>query len=122
MVAPDPVRRIGSYEIVSHLKAGGMASLYLAKRTGAAGFSRHVAIKLVHPHLVQDHAFVSMFIDEARLTERIRSPNVVHVEEFGEDRGMYYLVMEYVHGCALSQLLRALSDRSRRRTPQLATY
>gem|GEM_PF-1330339 len=114
-------RRIGNYEIISHLKAGGMATLYLARRTGAAGFARHVAIKVVHPHLAkQNGSFVRMFLDEALLCARIHHPNVVHVEELGEADGVYFLVMEYVHGAALSQFMKALAERKRRLTPELA--
>ncbi len=122
MQQPAAPRRIGNYEIVSHLKAGGMATLYLARRTGAAGFARHVAIKVVHPHLGQNQSFVRMFLDEAFLSARIQHPNVVHVEELGEADGVYFLVMEYVHGAALSQLLKALAVRRRRLTPELATW
>ncbi len=90
-----------------------MATLFLARRRGAAGFSRHVAIKVVHPHLSDDASFVRMFIDEALLSARIEHPNVVHVIELGEERGMYFLAMEYVHGCTLAQLHRALVARGR---------
>jgi len=118
---PAAPRRIGNYEIISHLKAGGMATLYLARRTGVAGFARHVAIKVVHPHLAkQNGSFVRMFLDEALLCARIHHPNVVHVEELGESDGVYFLVMEYVHGAALSQFMKALAERKRRLTPELA--
>ena len=112
--------KIGDYEIAAKLKSGGMATLYLGRRAGAAGFARHVAIKLVHPHLSEDANFVSMFIDEAKLSARIQHPNVVHVEQFGESGGSYYLVMEYVHGCSLSELLKGLGQRKRRLTPDVA--
>ena len=121
MQEPAAPRRIGNYEIISHLKAGGMATLYLARRTGVAGFARHVAIKVVHPHLAkQNGSFVRMFLDEALLCARIHHPNVVHVEELGEADGVYFLVMEYVHGAALSQFMKALAERKRRLTPELA--
>ncbi|NOY94187.1 MAG: serine/threonine protein kinase, partial [Deltaproteobacteria bacterium] len=112
--------KVGDYEIAAKLKSGGMATLYLGRRTGAAGFARHVAIKLVHPHLSEDPNFISMFIDEAKLSARIQHPNVVHVEQFGDEGGCYYLVMEYVHGCSLSQLLKGLGERKRRLTPDVA--
>ena len=63
-----------------------MASLFLARRTGAAGFSRDVAIKVVHPDLANDAQFRQMFLDEALLSSRIHHPNVGHVEELGEHR------------------------------------
>jgi len=113
--------RVGEYEIVARLKSGGMATLFLAHRRGAAGFQRFVAIKVVHPHLATDPSFVRMFVDEALLSARIVHPNVVHVEELGEAEGTYFLVMEYVHGCSLSLLVRALARRKRMLSSEIAT-
>jgi serine/threonine-protein kinase len=98
-----------------------MATLFLAKRTGAAGFARPVAIKVVHPELANDLQFRQMFLDEALLSSRIHHPNVVHVEELAEHQGLHYLVMEFVHGCSLAQLSRALVARKRRLSPAFAT-
>ncbi len=114
--------RVGDYEIVAKLKAGGMATLFLGRRSGAEGFSRHVAIKVVHEHLANDPMFVQMFVDEALLSARIQHPNVVHVEELRELGGRHFLAMEYVHGCALSSLVGALRKRGRTLSPELATY
>ena len=122
VVAIDVGSRIRDYEIIARLKAGGMATLFLARRVGAAGFSRHVAIKVVHPHLAEDQGFIRMFIDEALLSARIQHPNVVHVEELGEDNGTYFLAMEYVHGSALSTLLGSLAKLERRLSPDLAVW
>jgi len=63
---PAAPRRIGNYEIISHLKAGGMATLYLARRTGVAGFARHVAIKVVHPHLAKLSQFMKALAERKR--------------------------------------------------------
>ncbi|MBN8611590.1 MAG: serine/threonine protein kinase [Deltaproteobacteria bacterium] len=99
-----------------------MATLFLARRSGAAGFSRHVAVKVVHPHLAEDPSFIRMFVDEALLSARIHHPNVVHVEELGEEKGTYFLVMEYVHGSALSTMLGTLARQDRRLAPELAVH
>ncbi|MGE0790335.1 MAG: serine/threonine protein kinase [Sandaracinaceae bacterium] len=114
--------KVGDYEIVAKLKAGGMATLFLGERRGASGFSRHVAIKVVHEHLANDPMFVRMFVDEALLSSKIHHPNVVHVEELRQVGGRHFLVMEYVHGCALSSLMLALRRRGRTLSPELATY
>ncbi len=118
---------VGPYEILARLKAGGMATLFVGQKRGAAGFSRHVAIKVVHEHLASDQEFVRMFVDEALLQARIHHPNVVHVEELGETPSLdgspvHYLVMEYVYGCSLSQLLDSLARRNRRLSPELAVH
>ena len=114
--------KVDQYEIVAKLKAGGMATMFLARRSGAAGFQKHVAIKVVHEHLASDRQFVRMFVDEALLSARIHHPNVVHVEELKQQGKRHYLVMEYVNGTSLSGLLRGLARRQRRLTPELATY
>ncbi|MBW2463074.1 MAG: protein kinase, partial [Deltaproteobacteria bacterium] len=99
-----------------------MATLFLAQREGARGFARHLAIKVVNEELAQDDVFVEMFIDEAKLAAQINHPNVVHVEDFGEADGNFFIAMEYIHGCSLAQLLRALVKQKRRLTPELAVY
>ncbi len=82
----QPGHMLGDYEVVSKLRSGGMADLYLAKREGPGGFARHVAIKVVHPRLARDRAFVDMFLDEARLAASISHPNVVHIEDLARPR------------------------------------
>jgi serine/threonine protein kinase len=115
-----PGSKISDFEIIAQLRTGGMASFYLARRMGPAGFSRPVGIKVIHDHLAADRSFVEMFLDEARLSARIVHPNVVHVEELGESEGMFFLAMEYVHGTALSVLLRRLASSGRRLAPEVA--
>lgn len=114
--------KVGQYEILARLKEGGMATLFVGQRAGAAGFARKVAIKIVHPDMAGNQEFVRMFVDEAFLSARIHHPNVVHVEELGEADGTYYLVMEYVEGCSLAQLLDALIRKGRRMSPELAVW
>jgi serine/threonine-protein kinase len=110
----------GEYEIIKQLRVGGMATLYLARRHGAAGFSRLVALKMIHRHLIAQPSFVEMFVDEARICSHISHPNVVHVEEFGELDGVHYLVMEYLDGCSVSELLGLLRREHRMLDPELA--
>jgi serine/threonine-protein kinase len=112
----DVGQRVRDYEVLAHLKPGGMATLFLARRVGPSGFARPVAIKVVHPHLAEVPEFVRMFLDEARLSACIQHPNVVHVEELGEAFGSYFLAMEYVHGDSLATLLSSL-ERVERRLP-----
>ncbi len=119
MLAPGDVLR--DYTILAPIRSGGMGTLYLASRRGAAGFSRAVAIKVIRQDLAADPEFVRMFIEEARLCAAIHDPHVVHVEELAEERGSLFIVMEYVHGCALAQLLSELARVGRRLSPEIAT-
>jgi len=114
--------QIGGYELLGKLGHGGMATLYVARRSGAEAFSRHVAFKVVHPHLVSDERFVRMFKDEARMMARVNHPNVVRVDELGEHEDTHFLVMEYVHGCSLSEFLRELDERRLRMSVDVAVH
>jgi serine/threonine-protein kinase len=87
--------------------SGGMATVHLGCLTGAAGFTRIVAIKALRPQYAEDADFVSMFIDEARVASRIHHPNVVPTLDVITKAGELYTVMEYVHGETLSRLIRA---------------
>jgi serine/threonine-protein kinase len=113
--------RIGNYRIESRLGPGGMGVVYLARREGVQGFSRAVALKVVHTHLAEDAGFIRMFVQEALLASRIHHPNVVHVEEFGQDKDTYFLAMEYVRGASLSSLISALEGLGRQLSPAVST-
>lgn len=103
--------RLGPYELVKRLGTGGMAEVYEALLIGPHGFSKKVAIKRILPVVAKDPAFVSMFIDEAKLAARLQHPNLVHVFDFGEDRGEFYLAMELVDGTNVGEILRAVAAR-----------
>lgn len=118
----QPGDRIDRYEIIGRLHAGGMATLFLGRRHGAAGVSKPVAIKVIHPHLAEDELIRNMFIDEARISSQISHSNVVYIEAFGEHDGIYYIAMEYVDGCSLHQLLRTLVQRREQLAPALAVH
>ena len=98
-------RSIDGYDLVAEIACGGMATVYLARRVGVGGFQRLVALKTLHPHLAKQQSFVDMFLDEARLAANIHHPNVVSIEEIGVGDSGYYLVMDYIKGGTLAQLM-----------------
>ncbi len=81
--------------------------MHFGRLLGVVGFSKTVAIKRLHPNLAKDPEFVSMFLDEARLAARIRHPNVVSTLDVVALHGELFLVMEYLQGESLRQLVRA---------------
>jgi serine/threonine protein kinase len=101
---PAP-KELGAYEIIAEIARGGMGSVYLARRAGEGGFRRLFAVKAMHPHLAEDHAFVEMLRDEARIAAQLHHQNVVPVVDIGTHDQVPYVVMEYIDGCALSALL-----------------
>jgi eukaryotic-like serine/threonine-protein kinase len=100
-------RIVGRYALYDEIAAGGMASVHLGRLLGAAGFSRTVAIKRLHPQFAKDPEFVSMFLDEARIAARIRHPNVVSTLDVIALEGELLVVMDYIQGESLAKLLRA---------------
>ena len=106
------MRKLGRYALHDEIASGGMATVYLARQHGEVGFARVVAVKVLHAQYAKEESFRAMFLDEARLVSRIRHPNVIATLDVVEQDGELFLVMEYVHGEALSRLLRAASARA----------
>lgn len=100
-------KRVGRFDILMPIASGGMAVVYLARARGAGGFERDVALKLTHPHLRETEEFARQLVEEAKLTARIRHPNVVGVLDVGEDPLGVFLVLEYVEGTTLAGLKRS---------------
>ncbi|WP_314172723.1 Stk1 family PASTA domain-containing Ser/Thr kinase [Streptomyces winkii] len=93
----------GRYRVVSRIAVGGMATVYRAVDTR---LDRELALKVMHPSLAGDSAFVARFIREAKSVARLAHPNVVGVYDQGTDGTYVYLAMEYVSGCTLRDVLR----------------
>ncbi|MGH1551083.1 Stk1 family PASTA domain-containing Ser/Thr kinase [Leifsonia poae] len=93
----------GRYQVRSRIARGGMATVYLATDLR---LERRVAIKIMHGHLADDSTFKSRFVQEARSAARLAHPNVVNVFDQGQDSDMAYLVMEYLPGITLRDLLK----------------
>ena len=93
----------GRYQVKSRIARGGMATVYLATDLR---LERRVAVKIMHGHLADDSAFKARFVQEARSAARLAHPNVVNVFDQGQDSDMAYLVMEYLPGITLRDLLK----------------
>jgi eukaryotic-like serine/threonine-protein kinase len=101
----------GRYEVLKRLATGGMATVHLARAVGVGGFERVVAIKVMHPQYAAEGDFVTMFLDEARLAARIRHPNVVPTLDIQQiDEGLF-LVMEFIDGPSLQQVVKTTGAR-----------
>jgi eukaryotic-like serine/threonine-protein kinase len=113
---------LGRYRVVDEIGVGGMASVHLARMDGAGGFQKWVAIKKIHPHLVQDEHFINMFLDEARIAAKISHPNVAQVFELGSHENTYWLAMEYLQGEPLREVMRRNEETHDAIEPALAAY
>ena len=94
----------GRYHVVERIAAGGMGEVF---RAHDAVLSREVAIKVLHRSLAGDQAFVERFRREARAAATLNHPNIVAVYDWGSVDGIYYMVMEYVRGRSVRDLLNA---------------
>lgn len=91
------------YEIIKSIGEGGMANVYLAEDTI---LKRKVAIKVLRGDLANDEKFIRRFQREAIAASSLSHPNIVEMYDVGEDNGTYYIVMEYIEGRTLKQLLK----------------
>ena len=96
---------LGKYRIVLPLGQGGTADVYLAVAEGPSGFHKLVVLKVLRPSFANDPDFRSMFLAEARLAARLHHPNIVQTNEVLEVDGVPILVMEYLEGQPLSQVI-----------------
>jgi serine/threonine protein kinase len=99
--------QVGRYRLLAPIAAGGAATVYLGRAQGVGGFSRVVAVKVLHPHLAQE---AGEFLEEAKLAARLRHPLIVPVVDVGMLDDAFYLVMEYVDGPSLSEVVRTADE------------
>jgi serine/threonine protein kinase len=96
------------YRVVEKLESGGMAEVFRAESEGLQGFKKQVAIKRVLPHLSEKKKFISMFLDEARLSAHLSHSNCVQVFDIGVGDNAYFIVMEFVDGANLKAIAESL--------------
>jgi eukaryotic-like serine/threonine-protein kinase len=111
---PAPSAEIERYRLHDEIASGGMGTVHIGRLVAPGGFARTVAIKRLHRHLTGDPDIVAMFLDEARLAARVRHPNVVPTLDVVAANGEFLLVMEYVHGIPLSEVLARLGSTNER--------
>ena len=99
------------YRVVEKLESGGMAEVFLAESEGLQGFRKQVAIKRVLPHLSEKKKFISMFLDEARLSAQLSHSNCVQVFDIGVGDNAYFIVMEYVDGANLKAVAETMKKQ-----------
>ncbi len=102
MAVPD---RIGPYQIVERISAGGMAEVYKAKQTGADNFEKPIAIKRILPHIARDPNFIGMFQAEAKLAVQLQHGNICQIYQLGRHEDSFYIALEYVDGRDIGAIL-----------------
>ncbi|HEX4924997.1 MAG TPA: serine/threonine-protein kinase [Bdellovibrionales bacterium] len=112
----------GKYILLEKIAVGGMAEVYLAKVTGAENIAKFVAVKRILPQHSRNQDFIEMFKEEAKICVNLSHGNIVPIFEFGEDRGQFYLAMEYVEGRNLRQIVNRMKEQKRHLTIDQCLY
>jgi eukaryotic-like serine/threonine-protein kinase len=102
------------YTITERVDQGGMAEVFRGVAESLQGFKKAVAIKRILPKLSRNKKFVSMFLDEARLSLHLQHANIVHVFDIGIAESAYFIVMEYVDGANLKSIVEYFRTHGRR--------
>lgn len=100
----------GRYQLLEPIAKGGMAEVFKAKLTAAAGTEKVLCIKRILPTLSSNQDFISLFVKEAEIALSLTHGNITQVFDFGEVDGVYYLAMEYISGQDLNAALRRVRE------------
>ncbi len=104
-----PPAKVGDFEIIERVGAGGMGIVYLATDLV---LRRRIALKLLAPHLTGSDRARGQFLHEARVAARLSHPGIVPVFSFGEDNGVVYIATEYVNGCTLADRIDRAAEKT----------
>src|SRR5512146_3330047 len=96
------IRTFGGFELHEKIGSGGMATVY---RGVQRSLDRPVVLKILHPHLSEDHSLIIRFEREARAAANLRHENIVQVIDCGREENTSYIAMEYVEGMDLKRLM-----------------
>ena len=107
----------GRYELLRHIARGGMADVYLARDEL---LDRQVALKVLFPEFANDPNFVERFRREAQAAANLNHPNIVGIYDWGQERGTYYIVMEFVEGRSIADVLRSTGPLHPDRVAEIA--
>lgn len=116
------VESFGKYVLLEKIASGGMAEVYLAKSTGASGVSKFLAVKRILPQYSDNPEFIEMFKEEAKIAVNLNHGNVVSIFDFGVEKQQFFLVMEYVEGQNLRQVLNHLKRDTKNFTIDQIVY
>lgn len=114
--------QFGKYLLLEKVAAGGMAEIYLAKSAAANGLNKFVAIKRILPQFSNNEDFVSMFKEEAKVCINLNHSNVVSIFDFGIESSQFFLVMDYVEGRNLRQIINELKKSNKSFSIDQALY
>ncbi len=112
----------GRYYLVDRIAVGGMAEIFKAKTYSDAGFEKLQVVKRILSHLCENDDFISMFIDEAKISVELQHANIVQIYDFGRLGTNYFIAMECVDGKDVKHILRKLAERGKLLPEEFAVF
>lgn len=95
--------RIRDFKVITKIGEGGMGAVYLAEDVM---LNKKIAIKVLSPHLISDQQFVERFKNEGKIQASLNHPNIVTLYSLIQENSSYYMVMEYVNGKTIKEILK----------------
>ena len=105
--------RCGKYELFEKLASGGMADIFLGRTLLADGICKFVAVKRIQTRFSSSQQFQNMFREEAKVAINLKNNNIVSTLDFGFENEQYYLVMDFVEGVTLKQLINEMKRENK---------
>ncbi|GAC1657678.1 MAG: hypothetical protein NVS4B3_24490 [Gemmatimonadaceae bacterium] len=107
--SPRTLEYESTFRLVRMIAEGGMATVFEAEQLGAAGFTKRIALKVIHPQYARRPEFLQLFVDEAKLSANLQHGNIVQIYQLGMVDSEYFIAMEFIQGPSL----RAIIDHHR---------
>lgn len=115
-------KQFGKYFLLEKLAVGGMAEIYKAKTYGVDGFEKLLVLKRILPHCSADRDFITMLVDEAKLSVALSHANIVQVYDLGKVGQDYFISMEYINGINLRDIMYKCREQNIKIPEEIAVY
>ncbi len=112
----------GKFFLLQRLAVGGMAEIFRARVVGAAGFEKELVVKRILPSRSRDQGFISMLVNEAKLTVQLTHSNIAQIYECGIIDGTYFISMELVNGVSMKEVMQAFARTGATLSPEQAIF
>ena len=112
----------GKFFLLQRLAVGGMAEIFRARVVGAAGFEKELVVKRILPSRSRDQGFISMLVNEAKLTVQLTHSNIAQIYECGVIEGNYFISMELVNGVSMKEVMQAFSRAGSTLSPEQCIF
>lgn len=110
------------FRLLREIARGGMATVYEAEQVGAAGFTKRMAVKIIHERFARHPEWLQLFIDEAKLSANLVHGNIVQIYQLGESDHGHFIAMEYIKGVTLRTLINTHRARRMPLPADIAAY